>query len=195
MSVKDYVPLLLIVMAGGVLYSSHILEKGSENISGSKQALAQSVSYVNKGVIRNDIFADPYSVTVNPQVPLSYKSKEDVYAIRRSAVKKSIFSDSGYEPSSQVFGQIVSNKPWYGSNICRDINTRLPQITGPSEESRFINNPTMLVAIEFPFLYTDNRSFCTSLVNQMMPKPIMYSKSRNMISVNTKLKTKAERYT
>ena len=39
-------------------------------------------------------------------IPLSYKSKQEIYNIRKNAVKKSIFNYDYYEPSNEVFGQI-----------------------------------------------------------------------------------------
>ena len=124
-------------------------------------------------------------VRLNYPIALSYKSKEDIFALRKKYVAKSIFSIPNYEPSQVVFGQIVSEKPWYSINICRDLKTNLPVITGPSEESRFINNPTMLVALEYPFLWSnmDNNAFCNSSVNQLIPIKISYSSANNEISV------------
>ena len=124
-------------------------------------------------------------VNVNYPVSLSYKSKEDILALRKKYVQKSIFNISNYQPSDEVFGQIVSGKPWYSLEICKDINTKLAKVDGASEEARFIVNPTMLVAIEYPFLWsdTDNSEFCNSAVNQLIPTRILYSKSKNEITV------------
>ena len=135
--------------------------------------------------VRKDISSDPYVVYVNPPVELSGKTKAEIYDIRRSYVEKSIFDSTNYKPSNSVFGEIIDGKPWYSANFCRDNKTGLPRITGPSEESRFINNPTMLVALEYPFLWRDvkDMSFCVHPTNQLLPRYIAYSKSKNEITV------------
>ena len=71
-------------------------------------------------------------------------------------------------------------------DLCRDTVTNLPKITGPSEEARFISNPSVLVALEYPFLWSDydEPKFCNSPVNQLIPNKISYSKSDNEIRVN-----------
>ena len=84
-------------------------------------------------------------------VPLSYKSKAEVFALRKEAVSKSIFKNSDYQPSTEVFGQIEDGKPWVSMNSCVLQGDERSVISGPSEESRFILNPTALVMINYPF--------------------------------------------
>ena len=184
---RKFIPLIILLVALTTFFYRKQIDQYAlnTNVSKSKAALAQETPYSKSVKIKSDITSDPYVVTVNPQVPLSYKTKEEIYNIRRRAVQNSIFDSTNYRPSNEVFGQIVSNKPWYSSNICKDRNTKLPKIAGPSEESRFINNPTMLVALEFPFLWssTDNPEFCESRTNQLMPRSITYYKSKNQIVV------------
>ncbi len=128
--------------------------------------------------------SDIKEVPVNPPVALSGKSKSEVYNIRKHYVKSSVFAKSGYEPSEQVFGSIESGKPWISANVCAEPQTGLLGISGPSEESRFINNPTMLVAIEYPFIvhYTDADN-CSSSRAELIPRTIVYSPSKKEIIV------------
>ena len=156
----------------------------------TENAIVSSVSktmQANGSSTSNIILPDSdVDVDVNYPVSLSYKSKEGIYALRKKYVQKSIFNIQNYQPSDEVFGQIVSGKPWYSLEICKDINTKLAKVEGASEEARFLVNPTMLVAIEYPFLWsdTDNSEFCNSSVNQLIPTRISYSKSKNEITVN-----------
>lgn len=89
-------------------------------------------------------------LNVNPVSDYDNLSKEDIYSLRKKYVSESLFSYNGYEPSEEVFGQIQSYKPWYGLTysgcIVNTIGTN-KVIEGPSEESRFVNNPNMLVGI------------------------------------------------
>ena len=130
-----------------------------------------------------DVAVDTDFVNVNMPVPLSGKSKNEIYKIRKSYVISSIFANTKYEPSERVFGQIVSGKPWISANVCAEPNTGLLGISGPSEESRFINNPTMLVAIEYPFIVRYNNDICTRSTSQLIPRKIAYTPSRKEITV------------
>lgn len=94
---------------------------------------------------------DYQSINVKQPIPLSYKSKAEVYAIRKTAVNESIFKNPNYIPSNEVFGQIEDGKPWISMNGCMLIEEGKSIITGESEESRFILNPSALVMINYPF--------------------------------------------
>ena len=135
----------------------------------TENAIVSSVSktmQANGSSTSNIILPDSdVDVDVNYPVSLSYKSKEGIYALRKKYVQKSIFNIQNYQPSDEV---------------------KLAKVEGASEEARFLVNPTMLVAIEYPFLWsdTDNSEFCNSSVNQLIPTRISYSKSKNEITVN-----------
>lgn len=127
---------------------------------------------------------DAKKITVNQPTALSGKSKAEIYKLRKDYVSQSIFVKSNYEPSEEVFGGIVGGKPWISANVCIDSQTGKLRTTGPSEESRFINNPTMLVAIEYPYpvRYNDAKT-CTSSNSEMIPTSIKYVPSKKMIIV------------
>lgn len=125
-----------------------------------------------------------YEVKVNQVVALGDKTKEEVYELRKKFVEKSIFSNMDYEPSEEVFGQIVTGKPWYSASVC--VNSTKPgKVGGLSEESRFINNPSVLVALEFPYNFRvlNDQKWCTSNVNNLIPKKIFYSKAKKIVTV------------
>lgn len=91
-------------------------------------------------------------IPVAKPIPLSYKTKDEIYNLRKEAVKKSIFNSPEYQPSEEVFGEIEDKKPWIRDNICVPINTLEISISGNSEEARFILNPSALVMIDYPFI-------------------------------------------
>lgn len=77
------------------------------------------------------------------------KSKEEILTLREEQVKplaKSLLLKQ-YSASPQVFGQIVSGKPWWGIAGCTIYGSGEKSDLGPSEESRFILNPYLLVGI------------------------------------------------
>lgn len=128
--------------------------------------------------------SDFQHIAVNLPTALSGKSKSEIYNIRKKYVKESVFAKANYEPSEEVFGGIVGGKPWISANVCANPQTGLQSINGPSEESRFINNPTMLVAIEYPFIvhYTDSER-CASKRVELIPTSIKYSAKKKLIIV------------
>lgn len=187
---RDLIYLLCIILGFAIFFQLKFNYEAPENINNlqnnAKNIVTQNLKSENLNAgIRQDINSDPYVVQVNLPVELSGKTREEVYDIRRGYIRSSIFDSKNYNPSDQVFGEIIDGKPWYAADICEDDVTRLASVTGPSEESRFINNPTMLVALEYPFYWYDveDKSFCVSPENQMIPTYIAYSKSKNEITV------------
>lgn len=127
---------------------------------------------------------DVENLGVNSLLYLSGKSKQDIYKIRKKAVANSIFATPNYQPSEEVFGGIESGKPWTSVEPCSETTSSASRIKGYSEESRFINNPNMLVAVEYPFIWNNQpQSWCEDKHNQMVPTSIKYSKSKNEIIV------------
>lgn len=142
-----------------------------EPASNDYNTYSTNSSYNNN--VQNDI-----SIDVQPPMSFSYKTKQEIYNLRKNAVAKSIFKNPNYEPSGEVFGQIEDNKPWVSMNACFFGNKAC--ITGDSEESRFVLNPTILVAIEYVY-----GAYCTTgqYIPNLQAKSIKYSKSKNEIVV------------
>lgn len=122
---------------------------------------------------------------VNPIVYLSGKSKADIYRLRKKFVAQSIFANPNYQPSEEVFGGIVDGKPWIDANPCTIGNTGLQGTNKESEESRFITNPNMLVAIEYPFHFSNYKSqaWCEESETKLIPLEIKYLKEKKEIVV------------
>ena len=120
-------------------------------------------------------------IKFNTPSALSFKSKEEIYKIRKQAVSNSIFSNPNYEPSEEVFGQIESGKPWNSMKQCKYKETRSSDINGPSEEARYINNPELLVGVEYAFYdyYCGERR--TEEMPFSTPAIMYYDKEKNII--------------
>jgi len=125
------------------------------------------------------------NVPVIQPTDLNNLSKQSIYKLRKNRVADSIFADEKYEPSEEVFGQIESYKPWISNDICKDPETKTYSDKGPSEEARFINNPALLVAIEYPFSFSnfEDAKWCTDPETTMIPKKITYNKVKKEIIV------------
>ena len=90
--------------------------------------------------------SDYVDIPVNPVSELDYKSKAEILQTRsRLAERECKLLKYRYQPSDVVFGQIVSSKPWWGIAGGAIFGSGDKSILGDSEESRFINNPLLLV--------------------------------------------------
>lgn len=77
-------------------------------------------------------------------------TKAQVLQIRTVEVKKYPELLAGeYTPSEAIFGQVEDLAPWWGIEGQFRFGAGISSIDGPSEESRFILNPFLLVAPEF----------------------------------------------
>ena len=152
--------------------------------------IQQNTTTIETNQNRNYDVAEKYrdmnyvNIKVNYPISLSYLTKQRIYNIRKQYISESIFENKYYEPSEYVFGQIEDKKPWLSIYLCEDEDAKEHSINGPSEESRFILNPTVLVALEYPFYITgSDYEWCHSNEAIMLPKSVSYSGKNNEISV------------
>lgn len=93
------------------------------------------------------VLPDGSAVPLNCTQQFNFLSKEDVLKYRTSAVNAvGSLVNSPYVPTSAVFDQMVDGKPWWGMAGQYIWGEGTRSIEGPSEESRFILNPYLLVA-------------------------------------------------
>lgn len=102
-------------------------------------------------------------ITLNEPIELDFKTKAEIFEIRRQYVNEYRQLVSGqYTPYNTVFGAITDNKPWWGINgqFCSGPGKR--SIDGPSEESRFFANPFLLLGLDEgrTFIFPESAS-CT----------------------------------
>ena len=121
-------------------------------------------------------------VPVRPMVALSGASREDVFNLRKEAVAKSPFAQENYRPLAATFGEIVSGKPWYAITLCRSKDHA--ETEGLSEETRFINNPTALVAIVPSIMFfTTTKDWCLKDNYNAIMQKITYDGENREITV------------
>lgn len=179
---KNVLPILLIILAlFCVIFNKQISENFAKKTVEQKDIVqdTQNVNYEPIDTI------SVINVPVNEPTALSYKTKEEIYSIRTDYVQKSIFKNPAYKPSDKVFGAIESGKPWCAADLCKDKGVNLVHVDGPSEEARFLNNPSMLVAIEYPFTFSngEEHSWCVNPDNNLIPKQITYDGINKEITV------------
>lgn len=149
-----------------------------------------SIVHNNKIVKLNTENAE--KLVINPLSNYTYKSVEEITNIRKKYVATSIFKNETYEPDISVFGQMQDKKAWWGIDhiICydekQDTNIRKE---GLSEESRFINNPNMLLGVLVSQIFErtpDLKSLCEDKALQMIPTSITYDKKYRLITATYK---------
>lgn len=179
---KNVLAILLIILAlVCVIFNKQISENFAKKTV-EQEEVVQEIQNVSYDPIDTDSVID---VPVNEPTALSYKTKDEIYSIRTDYVQKSIFKNSAYKPSDDVLGAIDSGKPWVCADLCRNMETKLVRVDGPSEEARFLNNPSMLVAIEYPFTFSngEEHSWCINPDNNLIPKKITYDGVNKEITV------------
>lgn len=83
---------------------------------------------------------------VEPQA-LNFKSRSDVLTMRSNEInKQKALLATTYYPTPDLFSQIEDGKPWWGTHGQFVWGEGERSIEGPSEESRFLLNPYLLVA-------------------------------------------------
>jgi hypothetical protein len=98
--------------------------------------------------------ADPapktLKITLNPTLPLNGRSKQDIYDLRTMLAMKypQLTGGASYKPSDDIFGQITDGKPWWGLLGRSFYGPGQNAILGDAEESRFIANPLLFVALD-----------------------------------------------
>lgn len=123
------------------------------------------------------------TVTINSMQNFSGKTKDEIYQIRKQFVNESFFKNENYTPSEEVFGAIEDNLPW--RSIYTDVCAPNPKniITdGLSEESRYINNPSMLIGIQYFNYPKEDYLRCDGTIIWTMPYKITYVPEKKFIT-------------
>ena len=96
----------------------------------------------------NDLFPKAATIKIHDPTELDGMSREEVFAhrIEKAKLHPSMISED-YRPRKAVYGQIIDGSPWWGTDgqFCHGPGEKSSD--GVSEESRFISNPYLLLAI------------------------------------------------
>ena len=100
--------------------------------------------------------AKVYNFPINPPRNLNFKTYKEIFRIRKKMIAENpIFFQGKYDPlASSVFKQIEEGKPWWGLRGLMCYGPGKLAIEGESDESRFIDNPFLLISMEEGFALT-----------------------------------------
>lgn len=167
----------------------------SNGISGLKSALQNKTKtyvvffvlilamFCLTGCAKNKANNDVIDIKVNGMRNFSGKTKADIYRIRKHYVSKSIFKSKDYEPSEEVFGKIEDRLPWGSifTSAC-DAGLKQAETKGWSEESRFIDNPAMLIGLNNMPIRENHQARCDGTLAWLIPYRITYSPKEKLIT-------------
>jgi len=95
-----------------------------------------------------DLESNNIAITINPPVNFNGMSRENILSLRKMNIKQvPSLALVNYEPDSKVFGQILSDKAWWGMLGISYFGPGKDSILGSSKESRFILNPYLLIGL------------------------------------------------
>lgn len=93
-------------------------------------------------------------IPIQPMVELDYLSRADIYALRAAAVERHReLIEGDYRPTPEVFSSISDGKPWWGILGISYYGPGVRSSEGPSEQSRYIVNPFLLVGLRDSLAY------------------------------------------
>ena len=103
------------------------------------------------------------NVAIQRPIELDGKRKSEIYVLRAvTANRHPDLLAKKYKPSDQVFGGIANELPWWGMIGQVYYGPGPPSIEGPSEESRFLTNPYMMVAADPVYTWKKRASEATA---------------------------------
>ena len=133
-------------------------------------------------------------IEVNALSELDGYSKDQVYNLRKRYIFRSMFKSDSYNPNEKIFGGIEDGKYWYGTEnlICYDgSKSPLLRAEGDSYVSRLINNPSLLIGLDLPYVWNTKEpqkyNVCHNKKILFIPEAISYSKEYNMITAEFKI--------
>jgi hypothetical protein len=95
-----------------------------------------------------------YSIAANPMEELDFKTKQEIYDLRKARVlQHPDLAPEHYAPSEAVFGQVMDKRPWWGIYGIYFYGNGQNSVKGPSEQSIFLLNPYLLIGLREPNAY------------------------------------------
>lgn len=138
--------LLLIVAAFSV--AMRRLDRFWFGVSTAATQLRAFVTAPNRLQLNGGV-GETISVPIHPLAELDGLTQEQLFTIRRAAVaSQPRLVLPPYEPSPAVFSMIEDGKPWWGIEGIFFYGPGPHAADGLSEESRFLLNPYLLVAVQ-----------------------------------------------
>lgn len=142
--------------------------------------------------------SDTIAIPIHSMVEFDFRTKAEIYAGRTYEVMKyPQLLEKNYAPSDAVFGQIVDKKPWWGILGRCYYGDGEQSIAGPSEQSRYVMNPFLLVALDNGAALRINETQLTAREIYPRPSDLRWDRAKKIASVTydvSAYRSLAERY-
>ena len=100
-------------------------------------------------LLTGPVFAEMVSFPINTPREYDFKNRKEIFSVRKKMLKKyPIFFSGEYEANGPVFAKVEDGKAWWGLQGIECKGPGNNSIDGFSEESRFIDNPFLLIGID-----------------------------------------------
>ncbi|MDR2337742.1 MAG: hypothetical protein LBE20_03720 [Deltaproteobacteria bacterium] len=146
------------------------------------------------------VSAEIVNIKLNPPTEFDFKTREEIFAVRLSTIEQypqiigdkhkvtvfdkyplTIFNtkliNEKYKISSSVFKHVIDNKPWWGLqglNCLEYKGVGVSGVAGLSEESRFINNPFLLIDLDTNAYYANRETVAECDESYPQPTSLIY---------------------
>ena len=127
-----------------------------------------------------------YSFPVNPPREYDFLNKDEIFRVRNEMTKKyPVFFKGDYKAGTgSVFRQVENKKPWWGLKGLMCYGPGKLSIEGESDESRFIDNPFLLVSMEEGFALPLMKGKGNCPLSYPKPTKITFNTKTNTFTVN-----------
>ena len=131
------------------------------------------------------------SLEINPMIELNFKTKDEIYALRKEYVLQypQLQLLRSYSPSEALYGQIVDKKPWWGILGLSYYGPGQKSIEGAAEESRFLANPYLLVGVDAGFALVVGNKVLTPIPIYPQPLKLAWNTDKSAATVQYDVST------
>lgn len=178
--------ILIFILNVLLLYNTNLKKIISIIVSIIVTFIPFSITSIIMSISLSPTYNEKGNVVVRLMTNLNGKTKNEILEHRKRIVSASIFKSNNYIPKHNIWNNIQDNIPWESiyTATCQngDWNNEY-YLKGWSSESRFINNPEILVGITPVKKYNAKiNQRCEGTIIWGMPYKINYSKKENLIT-------------
>ena len=122
---------------------------------------------------------------INPPREIDFKTDKEIFSVRKKMLAKyPILYPKEYNPrASSLFQQVEEKKPWWGLKGLLCYGSGELSIEGESDETRFIDNPFLLIGLEegHAVIMMDKKGNCP--LSYPRPTKIQFDQEKKTFSV------------
>ena len=136
-------------------------------------------------LLATSAFAKIYNFPINPPREIDFKTDKEIFSVRKKMIAKyPVLYPKEYTPRvSSLFQQIEEGKPWWGLKGLLCYGPGELSIEGESDETRFIDNPFLLIGLEEGFAVSVMKKKGNCPLSYPKPTKIQFDQEKKAFSV------------